>query len=170
MSAVVTFETRHCDTCECWDMGSLGNFNRRCARLLADHPLDLLMIPQERLATSPKFRFGFRPFLASQENTKLVAIFLAAIVPYAREEGWSDEQQEAWHAQSRYFGVVIPAKWDRPTAFEYKARDIFNINSAAPVYGEDIESLMALSDAALFSWLNRSRVALRDYVIEACGF
>lgn len=171
----------HCDTCECADGSSLRKFNVRCSKLMKAAPLDVSMIDAGRLSASPKYRFGFREWMPSATNNYVVGMFLAAIPPgpqptleefdklcngdpSLRDLGYRNAEV-AWRENTRFFAVLVPhPQAGYPKPFEYNVGDAFDV-SGAQVYGEDIESLMRWSDAALTNWLDRSRIALRDYVV-----
>jgi hypothetical protein len=172
----------HCVTCECNDPSSLAVFNLRCTRLMRERPLDISMISADRLSASEKYRFGFREWMPSMGSTSIVASFLAAIHPGRQPTLTQFEQlvgdhpdirdigyrsaEAAWREGTRYFGVLVPPfNVSDPRPFEYHMGDAFDINGAQ-IWLEGIERLSALSDDAVANWLDRSRIWLRDYVVE----
>lgn len=173
----------HCDACncDCDNLSALDTFNLRCERLMRSHPIAIDGARLPYIAESEQYQFGFRPFLPSAADMRLVGMFLTATAlrpkpqpPSAGAGVWGrdiyDIGVRGWRAGHRYFAVLIAnTVGEAPQPFEYNKGDEFDI-SRTSFSIEVLEDVVAeWPDDLVVNWLDRSRLYLREFVYRSVG-
>lgn len=144
----------HCDTCICNEYGPLDKLNALARKVVKAGPIRVYNAELlDRLSDSPLYQFGFRDFLPSQENSKVIGMFLAAV----RER---DNPKKY-----RYFGVLVGKPGGAIKPFEYRAGDCFDISVCDAWHREDGEDFGEVSEEFMASWLRPYSSALYSYVL-----
>lgn len=156
----------HCESCNCFNSGSLDHFNRRCQRLIAVIRAELLdgLPPAVRACInegSSRYSLGFTGFKLGSKQSRTAGQFLVALYP----EPCTGANRRM--SGVKFFGVctrrdpteTIPVVDQTSAGAEY---DI----SMSPTL-DDLEQMVEWSDADLSDYLRVHLLPLRDAVVDA---